>query len=113
MSYVRDLVIDDPRFQPELSDFQDKYETFCVIKDFRKVGSAVFGWNANDGDAQANAMRCRLLAQSPIQVVTLGGPDCLYGYSEYAPYTILKDSMDGIRICTTGDVPGELLPQFE
>ena len=110
MSSTRDLFTDDPRFQPELADFQDNNSLFCVIKDFRKRGSAVFGWNAHeDGDSQANAMRCRLLAKSPIQVVTLGGPDCLYMYSESAPYTILRDSMEGVQMCVTGNVPGEFI----
>ena len=41
MSKYKDLYKTDSRFQPELAGFQDSHTNFCVIKDFRKRGSAV------------------------------------------------------------------------
>jgi hypothetical protein len=57
-------------------------------------------------------MRGLLLAKSPIQVVMLSGADCLFAYSEYAPYTILKDGMEGVQMCISGDVPGEFVKRY-
>ena len=42
MSKYKDLYKTDSRFQPELAGFQDSHTNFCVIKDFRKRGSAVW-----------------------------------------------------------------------
>ncbi len=113
MSKYKDLYKTDSRFQPELAGFQDSHTNFCVIKDFRKRGSAVWGWNKNTNpEEKTTAMRCLLLAKSPIQVVMLSGADCLFTYSEYAPYTILKDGMEGVQMCISGDVPGEFVKRY-
>lgn len=114
MSKFKDLYKTDSRFQKELATFQDSYTNFCVIKDFRKRGSAVWGWNQKtDPTGEIDLMKCQLLAESPVQVVMLGGPDCLFGYAEYAPYTVVHDRKEAIRMCRTGEVPGELLPMFK
>lgn len=98
----------DSRFQPELRKFQDENTDFCVIKDFYKIGSVVFGWNRDKNpEVKSHALRCALFAKPGIQVVRLGGPDCLYMYSEYAPYTIVEDGMEAFMMCKTGNVPGE------
>lgn len=71
----------------------------------------VFGWNRNTNPgAKSVAMRCALFVPPVIQIVRLGGPDCLYMYCEYAPYTIIEDGMEAFRICKSGEIPGEEIP---
>ena len=104
------LFVGDPESQSILDKFQEQNTNFCIIKDFRKHGSAVWGWNAKENpEEKTTALRCMLLAKSPIQVVMLGGHECLSVYSEYSPYTILENVMQGVKMCISGEVPGELI----
>ena len=102
------LFVGDPESQSILDKFQEQNTNFCIIKYFRKRGSAVWGWNAKENpEEKTTALRCMLLAKSPVQVVMLGGHGCLSIYSEYSPYTILENGMQGVKMCISGEVPGE------
>ena len=56
MSKYKDLYKTDSRFQPELAGFQDSHTNFCVIKDFRKRGSAVWGWIKNKNPEEKTSL---------------------------------------------------------
>lgn len=104
------LFVGDPESQSILDKFQEQNANFCIIKDFRKCGSAVCGWNAKENsEEKTTALRCMLLAKSPIQVVMLGGHEGLSVHSEYSLYTILENGMQGVKMCISGEVPGELI----
>ena len=38
------LFVGDPESQSILDKFQEQNTNFCIIKDYRKRGSAVWGW---------------------------------------------------------------------
>lgn len=90
-----------------------KFQSFIVIKDFWKVGSACMGF-AEDEDVlfRATLSKCLLIAKSPLQVVRLNGPsaECLEVYAEYAPYTFFDDPQALLDICISGECPGEINP---
>lgn len=46
-----------------------------------------------------------MIAESPLQVVKLGGIGALEVYSEYAPYYFAKDEQEMLDICITGKMP--------
>lgn len=54
--------------------------------------------------------RGKLVCIKRLQVVSLGGPNALEIYGEYAPYTFYTDPQDMINICLSGEAPGEYLP---
>ena len=55
----------------------------------------------------------RLLAKSPIQVVTLGGVNALDVYTEYLPYTFELDKEKLVNMVISGDVPGTPIKEFK
>ena len=93
-----------------LEEFQSKYKYFIVIKDRNKLGSAVLGYDEeNEENFRLQLSKCLNLAMSPIQVVRLGGPNCLFVFSEYKPYFLVEE-LEAIQICLKGDCPGEPNP---
>lgn len=95
-----------------ISDEVLKYETghcvYIVIHDFNKIGSAVKGYTRNELELFSEIIsRCNRLAKSPIQVIRVGGPKALSTWSEYAPYTIVEDDFELVKMVVTGECPGE------
>lgn len=72
--------------QPEMLALQKEYNKFCVIKEFEQEGSVVFPLTMA---TERYAQECLRFTRKGLQVTTLGGPECLQVYSEYAPYTIV------------------------
>ena len=75
-----------PELQPEVEALQREYNKFCVIKEFEQEGSFVFPLTMA---TERYAQQCIRFTRKGLQVVTLGGPECLQVYSEYAPYIIV------------------------
>lgn len=98
----------------DLKEYQKDKQFYIVIKDFYKIGSAVKGFN-NDTSQEFRILlaKCRYIAKSPIQVVHIGGPEALFGYGEYGPYTVYENDNDLLQICVTGKCPGIVNPLFE
>lgn len=95
------------RLLPKTNYTPEGYDRFIVIKDFYKIGSAVMYFNKeNDEEFRSLLSRCLMLAKSPLQVVRLGGPNCLDIYAEYAPYTVIAEEQEMLNICITGNCPG-------
>lgn len=98
----------------DLQEYQKDHDRFVVIKDFYKMGSAVLGYNADtDVEFRLQLSKCLYLAKPPLQVVRLGGPNCLEVYSEYKPYFLLDNEYEGIHICQSGVCPGEPNPLIQ
>lgn len=91
----------------EVRELQSRCDRFIVLKDFKKLGSVVMGFN-DETDTQYRCIlsKCDMAARGDVQVVALSGPSCLEAYSEYAPYTILTSECAAIRICMSGNCPG-------
>lgn len=91
----------------EVRDLQARCDRFIVLKDFKKLGSLVMGFN-QDTDLQyrSTLAKCDMAARGDVQVVALGGPNCLEVYAEYAPYTILTSELEAVKICMSGNCPG-------
>lgn len=90
------------------TDNSKKY--WIVIKDFRKHGSVCKGYTSEEDEHFREILaRCLGIAKPPLQVVRLGGPDCLDGYGEYAPYSFVEDQ-DLLNVCLTGVYEAEWLP---
>lgn len=95
----------------EAKKLQERCDRFIVIKDRNKLGSAVMGFDKeHDQEFRELLSRCDLIAQSPLQVVRLGGKHCLYVFSEYSPYTVINDRQDLLNIAISGNCPGRENP---
>ena len=100
----------------DLKEYQKDRDRYIVIKDFYKIGSAVMGFNAEE-DIRFRHLLCRCLLlgkRKDLQVVRMGGPECLYMYGEYGPYFVFDNDQDLIDICLIGDCPGyvnDLIPE--
>lgn len=91
----------------EVRKLEADCDRFIVLKDFKKLGSLVMGFN-EETDLQYRSIlsKCDMAAKGDVQVVALGGPKCLEVYSEYAPYTILTSEYEAVKICMSGNCPG-------
>lgn len=83
-------------------------KSYLVIHDFNKIGSAVMEFTENSiNDLNRLFGQCLMIAEPPVQVVRLGGPNALEVYSEYSPYTYVTAEQELLNMCITGDVPGD------
>lgn len=95
----------------EILEYQSRYVLYIIVHDAEKNGSAVKGYDLKDREAFSDTIsRCNRIAESPIQVVRVGGPTALSTYAEYAPYTIVEDDMELVRMVVEKDCPGEINP---
>lgn len=101
----------DIRLLEDINEYQKKYKHFMVIKDFNKRGSFVRGYEHNIVHKyNATYMTCVLAANENLQIVCLGGSECLETYSEYSPYYVSDCSdVEVIEMVRSGEVPGEPL----
>lgn len=83
-------------------------KNYIVVHNFNKIGSAVMEFTDKNIDALNRLFgQCMAIAESPVQVVRLGGPNALEVYSEYSPYTFVTSEQELLNMCITGNVPGE------
>ena len=92
----------------EVKALEESCDKFIVLKDFKKLGSLVMGFKEEDDTQYRSTLaKCDMAARGDVQVVALGGPKCLEVYAEYAPYTILTSELEAVKICMSGNCPGE------